>query len=181
MPDVSAIKRHHAHTTCFFEQFVLTTARPVLSCLRSRIWLPVQLLLPPRAQPKRGLLTRSGPAEVTHYRARVDVANFGGCSMFGQYADRWISHDARVGSYEPLSSSPDRGSPWRRQAADFSRAQAIRRYCRAGGPARCPSLIPGATRSGEFRSHERQNRPPRPCRSRRSAVWKPSAAHRARQ
>ena len=68
MPDVSPTKWHRAHTTWFFETFVLEPARR-LRPYDARFALPVQLVLrggrargTPR--PERGLITRPGIAEI---------------------------------------------------------------------------------------------------------------------
>jgi ergothioneine biosynthesis protein EgtB len=78
MPDASPIKWHRAHTTWFFEQFVLTPhARsyrpydPGFAFLFNSYYVAAG---PRHARPKRGLLTRPGAAEVTCYRAHVDAA-----------------------------------------------------------------------------------------------------------
>jgi ergothioneine biosynthesis protein EgtB len=78
MPDASPIKWHRAHTTWFFEQFVLT---PHARCYRpydpgfAFLFNSYYIAAGPRhARPKRGLLTRPDAAEVTRYRAHVDAA-----------------------------------------------------------------------------------------------------------
>ncbi|MGA9826846.1 MAG: ergothioneine biosynthesis protein EgtB [Rhodanobacteraceae bacterium] len=75
MPEVSPTKWHLAHTTWFFEQFVLGVRagyRPV-----HPDWLYLfnsyyQSVGPMHARPQRGLLSRPMLAEVLDYRARVD-------------------------------------------------------------------------------------------------------------
>jgi ergothioneine biosynthesis protein EgtB len=78
MPDASPIKWHRAHTTWFFEQFVLTPHLPSYRVYDSRfafLFNSYYVAAGPRhARPKRGLLTRPDAAEVTHYRAHVDAA-----------------------------------------------------------------------------------------------------------
>ncbi|MEO8802695.1 MAG: ergothioneine biosynthesis protein EgtB [Rudaea sp.] len=75
MPDASPTKWHLAHTTWFFEQFLLG---------RDAAWRPLhaqwnylfnsyyQTVGPMHARPQRGLLTRPTLAEVLDYRRNVD-------------------------------------------------------------------------------------------------------------
>jgi ergothioneine biosynthesis protein EgtB len=78
MPDASPIKWHRAHTTWFFEQFVLTPHLPSYRPHDPRfafLFNSYYVAAGPRhARPKRGLVTRPDVAEVTRYRARVDAA-----------------------------------------------------------------------------------------------------------
>ncbi len=77
MPDASPSKWHLAHTTWFFERFVLmalTDYRPV-----QRAWLDLfnsyyQSLGPLPIRHQRGLLSRPGYAQILDYRERVDAA-----------------------------------------------------------------------------------------------------------
>jgi ergothioneine biosynthesis protein EgtB len=76
MPDASPTKWHRAHTTWFFEQFVLTPrARdyrpfdPRFSYLFNSYYETVGAR---HARPKRGVITRPDCSEVTAYRAHVD-------------------------------------------------------------------------------------------------------------
>ena len=78
MPDVSPTKWHRAHTTWFFETFLLGPAQP-----RYRAFHPGYAYLfnsyyeaagPRHARPERGLLSRPTVAEVTEYREHVDRA-----------------------------------------------------------------------------------------------------------
>jgi ergothioneine biosynthesis protein EgtB len=77
MPDASPIKWHRAHTTWFFEQFVLTPHAayrgydPRFAFLFNSYYVAAG---PRHARPKRGLLTRPDAAAVTRYRAHVDDA-----------------------------------------------------------------------------------------------------------
>jgi ergothioneine biosynthesis protein EgtB len=78
MPDASPIKWHRAHTTWFFEQFVLAPHAPSyrphdpgFAFLFNSYYVAAG---PRHARPKRGLLTRPDAAEVTRYRAHVDAA-----------------------------------------------------------------------------------------------------------
>ena len=78
MPDASPIKWHRAHTTWFFEQFVLTPHVPSYRPFDSQfafLFNSYYVAAGPRhARPKRGLLTRPDAADVTRYRAHVDAA-----------------------------------------------------------------------------------------------------------
>ena len=78
MPDASPAKWHRAHSTWFFEQFVLRTFQPqyqvfdpVFSFLFNSYYEAVGARHP---RPLRGLLTRPGAEQVTAYRAHVDRA-----------------------------------------------------------------------------------------------------------
>src|SRR5262249_38962429 len=78
MPDASPMKWHRAHTTWFFEQFV------VVPHLRSYLAYDAAFTFlfnscygaagPRHARANRGLVTRPDAAEVTRYRAHVDAA-----------------------------------------------------------------------------------------------------------
>ncbi len=78
MPDVSPTKWHRAHTTWFFETFVLAQYRrgytefdPAYAFLFNSYYETVG---PRHARPQRGLLSRPGVAEIGHYRGTVDHA-----------------------------------------------------------------------------------------------------------
>src|ERR1700690_1342973 len=78
MPDASPIKWHRAHTTWFFEQFLLIPHvdgyRPFderFAFLFNSYYVAAG---PRHARPKRGLITRPSVAEVAAYRAHVDDA-----------------------------------------------------------------------------------------------------------
>jgi ergothioneine biosynthesis protein EgtB len=78
MPDASPIKWHRAHTTWFFEQFVLAPHVPSYRGYDPRfafLFNSYYVAAGPRhARPKRGLVTRPDVAEVARYRAHVDAA-----------------------------------------------------------------------------------------------------------
>lgn len=78
MPDVSPTKWHLAHTTWFFETFVLAPHAPDYACfhpafavLFNSYYNTVGEQFP---RPRRGLLSRPTCADVREYRARVDEA-----------------------------------------------------------------------------------------------------------
>ena len=78
MPDASPAKWHRAHTTWFFEQFLLgehcpgyTPYHPDYAFLFNSYYVSAG---PRHARAERGLLTRPGADEVTAYRKHVDAA-----------------------------------------------------------------------------------------------------------
>src|SRR5262245_16241257 len=77
MPDASPTKWHLAHTSWFFETFVLTQGvpgyrpfHPAFAVLFNSYYNAVG---PQHARPQRGLLTRPSLDEVLAYRAHVDA------------------------------------------------------------------------------------------------------------
>jgi ergothioneine biosynthesis protein EgtB len=78
MPDASPAKWHRAHTTWFFEQFVLATFLPgyhVFDADFSYLFNSYYEAVGPRhPRPSRGLLTRPSCDEIGAYRAHVDRA-----------------------------------------------------------------------------------------------------------
>jgi ergothioneine biosynthesis protein EgtB len=76
MPDVSPTKWHRAHTTWFYETFLLTpyltgyeVHHPAYGYLFNSYYEAVG---PRHPRPQRGLLSRPGTAEIARYRAHVD-------------------------------------------------------------------------------------------------------------
>jgi ergothioneine biosynthesis protein EgtB len=78
MPDASPAKWHRAHTTWFFEQFVLTAFLPGYQVFdehfRYLFNSYYEAVGPRHPRPNRGLLTRPAASRVTAYRAHVDAA-----------------------------------------------------------------------------------------------------------
>ncbi len=76
MPDASPAKWHIAHTSWFFEEFVLQAADPGLSLFRSGLSFSLQLVLrvggTASRAPERGLLSRPTIEQVWAYRSHVD-------------------------------------------------------------------------------------------------------------
>jgi ergothioneine biosynthesis protein EgtB len=78
MPDASPIKWHRAHTSWFFEQFLLLAHHPAYRMFDPQfayLFNSYYVAAGPRhARPARGLITRPTVAEVTAYRRHVDAA-----------------------------------------------------------------------------------------------------------
>src|SRR5947199_7443038 len=78
MPDASPIKWHRAHTTWFFETFLLQPNLPGYKVYDERfafLFNSYYVAAGPRhARPHRGMITRPAAADVGEYRAHVDAA-----------------------------------------------------------------------------------------------------------
>ena len=78
MPDVSPTKWHRAHTTWFFETFLLSPHlpgyRPFHPAYGYLFNSYYEAVGPRHPRPERGLLSRPGIAEIADYRAHVDAA-----------------------------------------------------------------------------------------------------------
>ena len=82
MPDVSPTKWHRAHTSWFFETFLLESELTGYRPFHPAYALPLQLVLrgrrsPATPGPERGVVSRPGVAEVAEYRRHVDEAMAG--------------------------------------------------------------------------------------------------------
>jgi len=78
MPDASPTKWHRAHTTWFFETFLVQPNNPAYRVFDERfafLFNSYYVAAGPRhARPKRGLITRPNAGEVAAYRAHVGAA-----------------------------------------------------------------------------------------------------------
>ncbi len=78
MPDVSPTKWHRAHTTWFFETFVLGEHRPGYEPFEADYGFLFnsyyEAVGPRYPRPQRGVLSRPGIAEIARYRSAVDAA-----------------------------------------------------------------------------------------------------------
>jgi ergothioneine biosynthesis protein EgtB len=72
MPDASPTKWHLAHTTWFFETFLLGDQEPFDPAYRFLFNSYYEAVGPRHARPERGMITRPGAAEVLTYRRQVD-------------------------------------------------------------------------------------------------------------
>ena len=101
MPDASPAKWHLAHTTWFFETFLLAPRLanyapfdPAFAYLFNSYY---EALGPRQPRPERGLLTRPSLDRVLAYRAHVDEAMArlleGGCEGFAELLDLGLAHE----------------------------------------------------------------------------------------
>jgi ergothioneine biosynthesis protein EgtB len=78
MPDASPTKWHRAHTSWFFETFLLQPLLPGYDAFDSAYAYLFnsyyEAVGPRHPRPERGLLSRPGIAEIARYRAHVDAA-----------------------------------------------------------------------------------------------------------
>jgi ergothioneine biosynthesis protein EgtB len=78
MPDASPVKWHRAHTTWFFEEFVLAPFRDGYRIFDQKFRFLFnsyyEAVGPRHPRPSRGLLTRPSVTDIGRYRAHVDAA-----------------------------------------------------------------------------------------------------------
>lgn len=77
MPDASPTKWHRAHTTWFFEEFVLSGVdgyEPFDADFRYLFNSYYEAVGPRQPRPRRGMITRPGVTEIGTYRRHVDAA-----------------------------------------------------------------------------------------------------------
>ncbi|WP_434423880.1 ergothioneine biosynthesis protein EgtB [Nannocystis pusilla] len=98
MPDASPAKWHLAHTTWFFETFVLGPARADYRPFHREFEVLFnsyyEAVGPQFSRPRRGLLTRPTGAEVLQYRAHVDAAMH---ELLAQDGPPWLAERVRLG------------------------------------------------------------------------------------
>ena len=101
MPDASPAKWHLAHTTWFFETFILerfeSAFRPFDPAFRALFNSYYQGVGEAFPRPQRGLITRPGLAEVKAYRAQVDARMASLLAQGAQGADRELSNLLELG------------------------------------------------------------------------------------
>jgi len=101
MPDASPTKWHLAHTTWFFETFLLTPNLPGYRVFDERFGFLFnsyyEALGPRQPRPQRGLLTRPSQERVMAYRAHVDEAMtrllLSGAAGFEDLFDLGLAHE----------------------------------------------------------------------------------------
>src|SRR5687767_9583653 len=94
MPDASPAKWHLAHTTWFFEQFVLVPHLPGYRVFDERFGYLFnsyyESVGPRHSRPQRGLITRPTIDEVRAYRAHVDA-------YIDEWMERWPARNPEAG------------------------------------------------------------------------------------
>ena len=150
MPDVSPTKWHRAHTTWFFETFVLPPQRPRLHGRSTRRSATSSTPTTRRSGPgsprdQRGVISRPGVGEVADYRGHVDKAM---TELFD--APRRPTRRSRWSSSACTTSSSTRSCcSW--TSSTSCRATRSARHTGAGGRAagwRCRTGSAGSTTTG---------------------------------
>ena len=154
MPDASPGKWHLAHTTWFFETFLLEGREPAFRPFHPRyryLFNSYYDAVGPRhARPRRGLLTRPPLEEVLAYRQAVDerveaLLRLGETST--RTGRRCWSSASTTSSSTRSSSSPTSSTSWRRTRS--ARPPTPRRRRASARPRRSPSW---STPAGWWRS-----------------------------
>ncbi len=97
MPDASPTKWHRAHTTWFFEEFVLgKDEEPFDASYRYLFNSYYEAVGPRHPRPERGLVTRPGVEEIRRYREHVDAAVH---RLFGQDLDDTTAELVLLGTH----------------------------------------------------------------------------------
>jgi ergothioneine biosynthesis protein EgtB len=103
MPDASPVKWHLAHTTWFFETFVLEKYEDNFCAFQSEFRVLFNSYYngvgEKHPRPQRGMLTRPPLSQVLAYRANVDarmaaaIAQHGGSQAFRELVDLGLNHE----------------------------------------------------------------------------------------
>jgi ergothioneine biosynthesis protein EgtB len=100
MPDVSPTKWHRAHTTWFFEEFVLSPHaadfEPFHPAYRYLFNSYYETVGPRHSRPQRGLITRPGITEISAYRRRTDTLM---CELLAAPQDPALASIAELGMH----------------------------------------------------------------------------------
>jgi ergothioneine biosynthesis protein EgtB len=141
MPDASPVKWHRAHTTWFFETFLLLPHHSGYRPFDERFFYLFNSYYeaagPRHERPARGMITRPGIDEIAAYRAYVDTAmaelladpsaEIAGLAELGLNHEQQhqelmltdIKHAFAANPYPPVYSPPPRHGPGHRPALDW--------------------------------------------------------------
>ena len=153
MPDASPAKWHLAHTSWFFETFVLERAEPRATDRSTRVPLPVQLVLRDRRRrstrgPQRGLLSRPTLAEVLRLPRGTSTSAMAAAAR----ARRVDASRARRRRARPPARAAAPGADPHRREAPLRREPAAARVPRSSGRRRAPRRRAAALRSASRRA-----------------------------